>query len=204
MPFPILHCALSAQPNSREASPASSCAVPLSRHAIFFSVATFGCALDLWTKHWIFQWPRGPGQRGEWWLIEGYVGIQQAVNTGALFGMGQGQTILFAALSVVAVLGILCWLFIARAARDLTLTIALGCVMGGILGNLYDRLGLWGGRGRDGQPLYAVRDWILLCYGQYTWPNFNIADCLLVCGAGLLAWHALAHQESPSPPKTPA
>jgi signal peptidase II len=42
-------------------------------------------------------------------------------------------------------------------------------------------------------PTNAVRDWILLRYGAFTWPNFNIADSLLVCGAGLLLWHSFWH-----------
>jgi signal peptidase II len=137
--------------------------------------------VDLLTKHWIFQWRGGPQAGNIWWIWDGYVGIETAINTGALFGLGQGRVGLFAAFSVVAIVGILYWLFVSGAAQDLLLTIALGCVFGGVLGNLYDRLGIWGHAG--------VRDWILLCYGDYTWPNFNIADSLLVCGAALLLWH---------------
>jgi len=43
-------------------------------------------------------------------------------------------------------------------------------------------------RGR--RAVHAVRDWILVMIGNWPWPNFNIADSLLVCGAGLLLWHA--------------
>lgn len=75
---------------------------------------------------------------------------------------------------------------------------ALGCVTAGILGNLYDRLGLPGLKWNYaepplhevGDPVYAVRDWILVMIGPYGWPNFNIADSLLVCGAAMLVWHA--------------
>jgi signal peptidase II len=69
-------------------------------------------------------------------------------------------------------------------------------VMGGVLGNLYDRTGMpaldWGRfhPDRAGEPVYAVRDYILLVWRwddggrqRITWPNFNIADSLLVCGA---------------------
>jgi signal peptidase II len=62
--------------------------------------------------------------------------------------------------------------------------------MGGVLGNLYDRLGLWIQPGYPEQWNSGVRDWILLRYGHYTWPNFNIADSLLVCGAIMLMMHA--------------
>jgi signal peptidase II len=118
--------------------------------------------------------------------------VETALNYGALFGMGQNMGWLFATLSVLALAGILYWLFVAKAARDWLLTIALAGVTAGILGNLYDRLGLWANP--TGSPIYAVRDWILFRYGQHTWPNFNIADSLLVCGAGLLIWHAWKFQ----------
>ncbi len=71
----------------------------------------------------------------------------------------------FALLSVGAVAGILWWLFWAGAARQWILTAALGSITGGVLGNLYDRLGLPGLRWNfanplhhAGQPVYAVRD----------------------------------------------
>jgi signal peptidase II len=85
------------------------------------------------------------------------------------------------------------WLFYFGAAADRWLTVLLGCVMAGVLGNLYDRLGLHGDtwlypQERLGEPAYAVRDWILLQWNaQYRWPNFNIADALLVVSAIILA-----------------
>ncbi len=48
------------------------------------------------------------------------------------------------------------------------------------LGNLYDRLGLWWQSDYPVEWRSGVRDWILLCYKGLTWPNFNIADSLLV------------------------
>ena len=67
--------------------------------------------------------------------------------------------------------------------------VSLGMVMAGILGNLYDRLGLsndsWYGPGNTAPgAVHAVRDWILWqASDNWRWPNFNIADSLLVCGA---------------------
>ena len=49
-------------------------------------------------------------------------------------------------LSVAAAVGILWWLFWAGAARQWLLTVALGGVTAGMLGNLYDRLGPAGTR----------------------------------------------------------
>jgi signal peptidase II len=159
---------------------------------------TTGCFADLLTKHWVFAWRGLPTESGssEWWLWEPYFGIQTALNTGALFGMWSGQGSLFAALSIVAIIAILCWLFLAGAAHDRRLILALGCVMGGILGNLYDRLGFWAGPSVNSEMRSAVRDWILIRYGSFTWPNFNIADSLLVCGATMLFWHAMRERSA--------
>jgi signal peptidase II len=137
-----------------------------------------------------------PRARHEWWIWEGYVGIETALNTGALFGLGAGYAHWFAALSILAFAGVVIWLFYFHAARDLMLTVALGCVSGGIFGNLYDRLGLWSTEAVPAELQHAVRDWILLRYGEYTWPNFNIADSLLVLGAALLVLHAFFYREA--------
>jgi signal peptidase II len=169
--------------------------VPRNRYILFGTIAVLGCAIDLGTKAWLFSWPAlRVGQIH--WLWPGHAGFQLSWNEGALFGMGQGSTWLFATLSVLAGCAIPTWLFWFGAARDLWLTIALGSVMGGLLGNLYDRLGLpdslWPGRpvGAN-QPVHAVRDWILVQWSdQLRWPNFNIADSLLVMGAIALVLHA--------------
>lgn len=167
-------------------------AVPLTRYALFGCLAAGGCAADLISKTLVFQWRGMPREDNVYWLWEGYVGIETALNNGALFGLGQGGSQYFAALSVVAAIGICVWLFRFGAAHDRFLTIALGCVMGGVLGNLYDRLGLWSPPAGAAQEHYTgVRDWILWRYGKWTWPNFNIADCLLVCGAFCLVCQAL-------------
>ncbi|MBW3600517.1 MAG: signal peptidase II [Planctomycetes bacterium] len=164
---------------------------------MFLTLAVCGCAADLLTKHYIFEWRGMPQPDNVWWIVEDYFGIETALNPGALFGMGKGFGVVFAALSVAATAGVLGWIFIGRATRDLTLTIALGCVQGGILGNLYDRLGLWHPPGRPDVWRNEVRDWILFRWGEYTWPNFNIADSLLVCGAMLLLWHSFRNPEPP-------
>ena len=165
-------------------------AVPANRYLTFFSIALLGCAVDLATKARIFALLGQPG--GETlWVWRPFFGLQTSLNQGALFGMGQGKVWLFATLSVAAAIGIVYWLFVTGAAVDWLLTVALGAVMAGILGNLHDRLGLWT---LNGQRVYAVRDWILFRYHDWSWPNFNLADSFLVCGAALLMWHAFRSQ----------
>ncbi len=173
-------------------SHASSGSLPLANITLFSCLAVIGCAVDLVTKEQIFSWRGCPPwtQKPILWVWEGYIGIQTATNSGGLFGLGQGFTWLLSLLSIAAALGIFYWLFLAKGMFDRLFCISLGLVMGGIMGNLYDRLGLWVVPGSEGERLPEVRDWILLRYAQFSWPNFNVADCLLVCGAILLMWQS--------------
>jgi signal peptidase II len=180
-----------ANPYTAPATSASATPYPRSRIATFVFVATLGCAADLSSKWWMFSRPK-LRQGDIWWIIPDYAGFQLSLNEGALFGMGQGLVWLFALLSIVAAIAIPIWLFRYGAAVDPWVTFALGCVTAGILGNLFDRLGLHGETwffdpARAGNTAYAVRDWILLQWSPaYRWPNFNIADSLLVAGAGII------------------
>jgi signal peptidase II len=177
------------------------------RCIVFSLLAVSGCALDLAAKNWMFNRLGMPDAASPtWWLWNGVFGFQTSLNEGGLFGVGQGMTAVFAGLSIVAALGIFFWLFFGGGARDWLLTLALGFIMAGIFGNLYDRLGLPGliwkvpnGPHAIGDSVYAVRDFILVMIGPWHWPNFNLADSFLVCGAALLVWHALRSKPSPSP-----
>lgn len=168
-------------------------AVPYSRHLAFVAIALAGCLTDLATKRYVFHWLGMPrfDEFKVWWIWEPYFGLQTSTNQGALFGIGQGKVWIFATASVVAIVAICYWLFIAGAGRDWLLTIALALVMGGVLGNLHDRLGLWPVPDMPDERLHAVRDWILFQWPPWQWPNFNIADSLLVTGGALLFLHAL-------------
>jgi signal peptidase II len=183
--------------------------VPRSRLLVFMAIAGLGCAIDLATKHWIFQ-RLGFPQQETIWLVQDVLSLETSLNEGALFGVGQGFTFLFAALSLAAGVWILFWLFGRGAARDLWLTVALAAIMAGILGNLYDRLGLPGLTWpvtpihNEGDPVFAVRDWIHFQYQSFDWPVFNIADSLLVLGAGLLLRETFRKQQSADEPASAA
>jgi len=189
---------------------------PLGRYVLFFGLLIIGLAADLITKAWVFdnyfdpQISReGYGQRVAFWWVEGVFGVQPSTNPGALFGLGAGLSFYFALFSLVALTGIIVWLFVFRAANDRWLTFALGMVSGGILGNLYDRVGLGAKASYPESIRDNVRDWILFRIEGVPffdpWPNFNIADSLLVVGAAMLFIHSvvlykeeLNEQQSPS------
>jgi signal peptidase II len=183
-------------------------AVPLSRAVTFFALAGGGFAADLATKHLIFNrlgWPNG--MTG--WLLDGWVKFRlyTTFNHGALWGVGQNMTWLFALLSVAAVVGVFYWLFWAGAARSWWLTVALGFITAGTLGNLWDRAGMHRMRDGLGDPIFAVRDFLHFRFGTFDWAIFNLADMLLVTGAimlGLQSFRREPKRPEPEPRPEPA
>jgi signal peptidase II len=107
------------------------------------------------------------------------------VNRGALFGwmgsLGVKANSGFALISLIAAIAIIIWVAQRETAADRWLCVALGLILGGTLGNLYDRMAFGG-----------VRDF--LHWKMPDWPVFNLADCCLVIGAGLLLVQAFRTQ----------
>lgn len=100
-------------------------------------------------------------------------------NTGAAFSFlseaGGWQRWILTAISALVSLGIGVWLW--RLPRgQLLLSLALICILGGALGNLYDR---W--------VLGYVVDFISVYYGSWRFATFNIADAAISIGAVLMA-----------------
>ena len=146
-------------------------------------------AWDLYSKSIVFAWlgyPSGQGRVFHWLGQLSTFRLFTSFNKGALWGVGQDLTWLFAALSVVAIGVIVYCLLKTSAGRSNWLTVALCLVLSGTLGNLYDRLGLYGYKDDNGQRYYAVRDFLLFTFGNFSWPVFNFADVFLVTGTGML------------------
>ena len=99
-------------------------------------------------------------------------------NTGAAFSFLAGasgwQTWFFSAVAVAVSLGILWWF--RQLPRGLVaVPLGLALVLGGAIGNLIDRLAYG----------YVV-DFILVHYGSWSYPAFNVADSAITCGVILL------------------
>ena len=116
--------------------------------------------------------------------------ITHVLNTGAAFSMFEGAhspllvrnlLVGFSVLAVVVVL-IVIW----RMGRRITPTsIALALILGGAMGNLYDRV----------RFAYVV-DFLEVHIVHYHWPDFNVADSAIVVGACLLLLEILRPQRS--------
>ena len=178
---------------------------------VFTLLVTLTTAADLTTKAIAFKNLGMPGTSPGWPVIKNMLWYRTSLNEGALFGLGQGMGWFFITVSVAALIGILFTVSWLRMRNDTVPIVALACITGGILGNLYDRLGIpalhWHAPlGRQGEPVYAVRDWIhFRLEGIIDWPIFNLADSFLVLGAGLLLFLSFfppAHMSDSISPET--
>jgi lipoprotein signal peptidase len=195
---------------------------------LLWCLAIAGALLDQTSKYVVFRWLSGPEYRqqqlstadfyaGHYEVIPGAFrllaqftrspapandrlgllrtwssGDMPKVNPGALFGFlaeyAKDANTVFAAISVLAAIAITIWSCKRSTASDPTLCAALGLILGGTLGNLYDRV-----------VFHGVRDF--LYFYLINWPVFNIADCCLVCGAGLLLLQAFWPRAALGPPE---
>jgi signal peptidase II len=162
-----------------------------SRLLLFGSIALGGLVFDLVTKAMVFARIGPPPSSRIVPLIPRVLELQTSQNTGALWGLGAGlpgSSLIFAGLSVVAALIICYWLFFLGAASSRVLTIALGLIMAGALGNCYDRL-VFG----------YVRDFVHFHVDpiNFDCAIFNFADNMLVAGALTLVLYAMRPEEGP-------
>lgn len=106
--------------------------------------------------------------------------ITHVLNTGAAFSAfaesANPETVRLAliafSVAAVVVVGVMLW----RSAQTITLSgVALALILGGAIGNLYDRI-----------RLHHVIDFLEVHIAHYHWPDFNIADSAIVIGACLL------------------
>jgi signal peptidase II len=109
-------------------------------------------------------------------VLGNLVVIWHVQNTGSAFSLFQfeGSLILFYAVHLVA-LGMVVYFHRAFHGRSLWLQVILGIVLGGSIGNLFDRL-------RHGY----VTDFISVGFGDVRFPTWNIADAGITVGISLL------------------
>ncbi|HEX3063661.1 MAG TPA: signal peptidase II [Usitatibacter sp.] len=140
-------------------------------------VSALVVAADLATKAWVSR----AFAAGEALEVTSFFNLVLTYNTGAAFsflaGAGGWQRWFFTAVAVAISAAIVALL---PRQRDPWMSAALALVLGGALGNLYDRL-----------TLGRVVDFIQLHAAGYYWPAFNVADSAITVGVVLLVWDSL-------------
>ena len=130
---------------------------------------------------------------GESRALAPFFNLVLVFNKGAAFSFLAGaegwQTLLFASIAVVASIVIS---FLIRKNENKTLfCTALALILGGALGNLYDRL-VYG----------QVVDFLDFHVAGWHWPAFNVADSAITVGAGILILEGFMHREAASEKRT--
>jgi signal peptidase II len=125
-------------------------------------------------------------------IIPGWLRIIHTENTGAAFGvLAEGnpvlRSVILIGISALVLLFVVSALLKRSASFAPALTrLGLGLVLGGAVGNLYDRIA----RG-------AVTDFIEVYRGDWSFPAFNVADSAITVGAVLLLLDLLRTRNKP-------
>jgi len=112
-------------------------------------------------------------------VVPGFFSVSHVMNPGAAFSLFADSSMIYAPKALIAFSSIvLVAIFVVlwRASIGFTFTnLALAFIMGGAMGNLFDRL-----------RLGSVIDFLMFKLGNYYWPDFNVADSAIVVGSLLL------------------
>ncbi len=134
--------------------------------------------VDLYTKHLVQQ----SFMLGDQQTITSFFDLVRYHNKGAAFSFladaGGWQKWFFTAVSVFASGLILCLLY--KHYQEKLFSFGLALVLGGALGNLYDRV-----------TLGYVVDFLSFHANGLYWPAFNVADSAITVGVGFLIWDSL-------------
>ena len=139
----------------------------------WLAISTIIVVLDLYTKHLI----QGAFAYGEMLTFNSFFDLVNYHNEGSAFGFlhdaGGIQRWFFAGVSIIAIT-VISYL-IHKHQTEKIFCVGLALVLGGAIGNLYDRV-----------TLGYVIDFLNFHYQQMYWPAFNVADSAITMGVGLL------------------
>ena len=139
----------------------------------WYGISAVVIALDLYTKHLI----EAAFAYGDMLTITSFFDLVRYHNHGAAFSFladaGGWQKWFFSGISVVA--AIVITYLIQKHRTEKLFCVGLALVLGGAIGNLYDRV-----------TLGYVVDFLNFHYRDIYWPAFNVADSAICIGVGLL------------------
>jgi signal peptidase II len=158
----------------------------LRRPWFWFFVAAIVILLDQLTKHWVVA----VFEEYENKVFTSFFQFTLRYNTGAAFSFladaGGWQRWFFSGMAIIASVVFSVW--IIRCAKQKPLeAFAIAFILGGALGNLYDRI-----------LLGKVVDFIVVHYEDYYFPAFNLADSAITLGAVVIIFDIFLSREKSS------
>lgn len=118
-------------------------------------------------------------------LIGNFLQFTYVQNKGAAFGILPGKQIFLILVSIAVAIFII-WFYLKERPKDIFWEVGLALLLGGTLGNLYDRI----------FQGYVI-DFIDLSF----WPTFNVADIAINIGVALMVFQVLFRSEKKSKKK---
>jgi len=126
-------------------------------------------------------------------VIPGFFNIVHTENAAAAFSLFAGAApgwrrffLIGSSTAAAVLLSVLLWRDGARAVGSRMVSIGMALILGGAVGNLYDRV-IPG----------TVTDFLELYLGSFRWPAFNVADSAISIGAGLILLDLLLARRAP-------
>lgn len=139
----------------------------------YFSLSAVVVAVDLYTKHLTQQ----AFELGDQLMVTSFFNLVRYHNEGAAFSFladaGGWQKWFFTGISAVASIFII--YLLKKHSNEKLFCWGLALVLGGAIGNLYDRV-----------TLGYVVDFLSFHLNDMYWPAFNVADSAICVGVGLL------------------
>lgn len=162
----------------------------MTNHAMFLGLAGSVFLLDRLTKLLVVA-TIAPSERVP--VIEGVFALTSLRNPGAAFGLFANLPawfrLTFLVATTVVAIGLVVLIHLRSVRQSLAFRVALALILGGALGNLYERL-----------TLGAVIDYLDFFIGSYHWPAFNLADAAITSGVGLLILDSFRRSPTPKGP----
>ncbi len=151
------------------------------KYAVLFVISMTILALDQLIKHWVLQnvRPRRPQA-----IIDGFLYVTQEHNRGAAFSLLSHLPIGFFIVVSILAIGVILYFFTLLGERQYALIRALSFVMGGALGNLWDRI-----------QLHKVIDYVDIRVAGRRGPPFNLADVAISIGVIILIYRMVIKGE---------
>lgn len=146
------------------------------RIGLLLGTTAFVVVLDQWTKHLVhsrFRWGESVP------VLEGLFSLTYVRNMGAAFGLlhkapAWFRDPFFIIVPIVALFVIL-YILVTLPKGQRVAALGLSLIFAGAIGNLIDRV-------RFG---YVI-DFLDFYWNDWHWPAFNVADCCIVVGVGLM------------------
>ncbi len=150
----------------------------LAKKKLFFlglTLAAIVATLDLYSKKIVFGFLDSLNNEHPEFLVTGFFNLVKVWNKGVSFGMlnnlSDGKYIILT-VNLLILSALLVWLYRNQITY---LSIAMGFIIGGAIGNILDRI-----------ANNAVADFLDFYIGKYHWPAFNLADSAVFLGVALL------------------